>query len=242
MKTKMKKLSVFILLIVVFASCKNEPVEPVYRSIATVINPDGVRDYIFISDKGNRMKPTNATQILKDRQRIVADFYIVDEKSDESNYDYDIQYVSLYSILTKEIFDVTPETQDSIGNDPVGIHQMWIGNDFLNIEFFFYAQDKKHAVNLVSDANKTYDDDKVHLEFRHNANRDFPSRTTWELVSFDLRSLQEDAVGDSVNIVIHTDEYGASETKKREFTYKFNSTENNLEPTIALQESSMTIE
>ena len=238
---KIKCLGVIILFIAVFTSCKNEPAKPVYRSIATVVNPDSVRAYSFISDKGNRMKPTNATHILKNGQRIIADFHIVNEKPEGSDYDYDVEYVYLYRILTKEIFNITPQAQDSIGNDEIGIHQMWIGSHFLNVEFFFGASSKTHYINLVSDADKTYDDDKVHLEFRHNTNHDFPEQTSWGLVSFNLRSLQGNAVGDSVKIVIHTNEYNSG-AKTHELTYKFNNSENAVEPAVALQKSSIIIE
>ncbi len=242
MNAKIKLLSLAVLFPVLFSSCNNDPAEPIYRSIGTVINPDSVRNYMIISDRGSRLKPTNASLILKDGQRILADFYILNEHPAENDYDYDIQYVDLYQILTKDIFEITPETQDSIGNDAVGVYQMWIGSNYLNVEFYFGAYNKKHFINLVSDSAKTYNDGKVHLEFRHNSNNDHAAQTEWGLASFDLRSLEKNAVGDSVNIVVHSREYGSTEEKTRELTYKFNSEENTTERTVAIRRSAADFE
>ena len=75
---------------------------------------------------------------------------------------------------------------------------------------------------MVSDSTKTYTDNKIHLEFRHNANGDYPSYSKWGMASFDLRSLKLNATGDSVNLVIHTNEYRSPQDNTYNLTYKFN--------------------
>ena len=97
-----------------------------------------------------------------------------------------------------------------------------MGSDYLNVEFVYLGYNKNHFITLVADDAKTYTDNKTHLEFRHNANGDYPSSSKWGMASFDLRSLKANHnSNDSVKLVIHTKEYGTTTDKTYALTYKF---------------------
>jgi hypothetical protein len=224
----MKKLIISMLALMFLVSCnrdENQYLPPnSFTSIATVENPTQSSGFYFRLDNNDRMWVT-ATNFPYynpiDGQRIIATYSILSVNGNNSSYNHKVSLNDVYEVLTKKIFKITPNTQDSIGNDPINITDLWVGSDFLNVEFNYQGQNKIHFINLVSDSTKTYTDGKVHLEFRHNANNDYPMFWRWGIVSFNLKSLQPLAVGDSVNMVIHTKEFGTTVDKSYNVTYKF---------------------
>jgi hypothetical protein len=225
----MKKLILIIMATALFFSC-NDKDDNLYENflvdIATVENPSQNTKFYLQLDNDERLW-TYSTNLRyyrpKDGQRVIANYAVLTNKSDTSNYDHDIRLIDVYEILTKGIFRIKSEQQDSIGNDPLQIIQMWVGSDYLNVEFNYPGLNKIHFISLVSDSTKTYDDNKFHLEFRHNANGDYPSYSKWGMASFDLRSLKLSAPSDSLQMVIHTREFGSPENRTYNLTYKYNS-------------------
>ena len=197
-----------------------------YTSIATVQNLNANSGFYFRLDNNDLMWVTKTnfpSYRPKTGQRIIANYDILSVNNGNALYNHKVILNDVYEVLTKGIFNVTPATEDSIGNDQVEILDIWIGSHFLNFEFVYPGYNKIHFINLVADTakNKTYTDGKLHLEFRHNANNDYPQYNRWGVVSFDISSLQADAIGDSVNMVIHTKEYDTPSLKSYTITYKF---------------------
>ncbi|MDR1864813.1 MAG: NigD-like protein [Bacteroidales bacterium] len=223
MKTVKFSLTIVCAVTLCLVSCKDDDRSSVYSwvSIATVENPNGSRYFFFTLDNGVRMW-TSATDIPnyvpKDGQRILANYTILSDRKD-TTYQHDVRLNAVYSILTKDIFHVTAATQDSIGDDPAGIDDIWIGGNCLNVEFVFGGHYETHFINLVSDSAKVYDDRKVHLEFRHNAHQDTEAYRQRHIASFRLKSLWKEGV-DSLALVVHTHEY-PSERRQYELVYHF---------------------
>ena len=215
-----------VLMSLLFVSCNDDEgysLGDVWRSMATVENPDDESYFFFTLDNGKRMwtaATSNPQYKPKDGQRIIADYTILSDGPESGSYQHDVKLLSAYKVLTKGIFDITPETQDSIGNDPVKVEDIWIGNDYLNVQFVYKGQNKAHFINLVSDALKQYDDGSTHLEFRHHANGDAPTYNSRGIVSFDLKSLQKDGV-ESLPLAIHVLESDESDEKIYELNYSF---------------------
>jgi hypothetical protein len=134
----------------------------------------------------------------------------------------------VYEVLTKGIFNITPATQDSIGNDKISIGDIWVGGDYLNVEFVYPGYNRTHFINLVSDASKTYTDGKVHLEFRHNDNGDAPTYNQWGMASFNIRSLRQ-TPGNKVELVIHTNEFSGGNTTYQ-LTYDYTTSSASVAP------------
>jgi len=228
----MKKCFLFLLLpIFIFASCDDDDdysLDKFWVSLATVENPDN-EPYFFLHLDDGSVLWIGATNFLNYRpatgQRILADYTLLSDTPEGSNYDHDAKLNDAYNILTKDIIDITPEMQDSIGNDPITVREMWIGSDYLNIRFAYKGFNKRHMLNLVSDSTKTYNDGKTHLEFRHNAFDDASTYTLTGWVSFDLATLQNNTSGNSLDLVIHVEESEGKEVTY-EYTYKFNEDNN----------------
>lgn len=196
-----------------------------YRiDIATVKNPTLTSKFSFLLDNNKLMQVTQTndpTFIPKDGQRIIANYSILSVTKVDSTYKRDVQLNNASEVLTKGIFNITPATQDSIGHDSITIRDMWIGNDFLNIEFAYLGNNKTHYINLVSDASKVYTDGKIHLEFRHNGNGDAPYYYLKGIASFNLKSLQTGVSATVLNLLIHVKVPYQTAEKTYNITYLF---------------------
>ncbi|MEI7503456.1 MAG: NigD-like protein [Paludibacter sp.] len=215
-----------------------------YEDIATVKNPDSLSTFFFRLDN-NKLMWAAATNLYnyrpKDGQRIVAYYSVLSDKRATSLYDYDVRLNNVYTVLTKGIFKISPSTQDSIGNDSISISEIWIGSDYLNVEFRYLGSNQIHYINLVSDASKVYTDGKVHLEFRHNANGDTPNYYRQGIVSFDLKSLQASTSNKSLNLIIHVNVPNQVAEKTYSLTYNFDSNSTLIKsPKISFPEENRT--
>jgi len=216
------------LLLPLFVACNFEDdgysLDNYWIDIATVENPDSSSFFYFRLDNNDLMW-TAATNFHHFRpvngQRIIANYTILSNAPASSLYNHDVKLNDVYKVLTKGIFQITPATLDSIGTDSIHVRNMWIGSDYLNVQFVYPGYDKTHFINLVSDASKVYTDGKTHLEFRHNANGDNPVYHRNGIVSFSLKSLQAGVSSDSINLVIHVNEPNLVADKTFELTYKF---------------------
>lgn len=202
-----RKFSFAVLLLIFFAACNNDDysLEKYWIDIGTVENPEKESAFFINLDDGTRLW-TAASNFVNyrpdDGQRIIANFTIL---SDKTAYDHDIKLNDVYEVLTKPIFQITPETEDSIGNDPIKVRNIWIGNEYLNIEFLYYGEYKTHFINLVPAEKEKPEEGNVYLEFRHNDNDDFKTWIYKGYVSFDIRSLKENSTLDKLilNIAVN---------------------------------------
>ena len=227
MKTIKRLLMLAAILSLVTACDRNEMNSDLPESeinIATVVNPHAESNFFFRLDNNKLMYVQDcnfAGYIPKDGQRIVANYTLLSDKRATHLYDYDVYLNDVYTVLTKGIFNVTKATQDSIGNDSIYIDNMWVGSDYLNVEFAYAGDNKMHYINLVNDTSKVFTDGKIHLYFRHNSNGDAPIYIRGGIVSFSLKSLQTGASSTSLNLVIHVNIPDKAAEKTYEFTYDF---------------------
>lgn len=242
----MRKYILFLLLpLLAFVACDNDD-DDRYISIATVENPDNSSLFLLHLDNDRSLwvSETNFSGYKpKTGQRVLADYTLLSNKSEGSNYDYDVRLNDAYNILTKGIFNITPETQDSIGNDPIGLRDMWIGSDFLNIRFFYEGLNKTHYISLVKDDSKTYNDNKIHLEFRHNAHSDAMVYLASGIVSFNLTSLLPTPRDTNpLELVIHVKRYDGSENSYNMTYDPDNKTEKNIDGDVFNEGKGSTVE
>ena len=231
----MKKLLFIVLLFPFLIACNDDDLNDNQKEqlldIATVDNPDQKTDFYFLTDKKERMWVKSSALAYyrpKDGQRIVVNYSILADAPQSSTYKYTVRVNDVYEVLTKGIFNITPATQDSIGNDKISIGDIWVGGDYLNVEFVYPGYNRTHFINLVSDASKTYTDGKVHLEFRHNDNGDAPTYNQWGMASFNIRSLRQ-TPGNKVELVIHTNEFSGGNTTYQ-LTYDYTTSSASVAP------------
>ena len=229
MKTEIK-LFLITAILPLFMACEDKSNNELVNyqvDIATIQNPHNETSFFFRLDNKKLMwvdESAFSGYTPKDGQRIVANYTLLSDKRATHIYDYDVRLNDVYSVLTKGIFNVTKATQDSIGNDSIGIEDIWIGSDYLNVQFVYPGYNKTHFINLVNDTSRVFTDGKVHLFFRHNSNEDSPVYLRSGIVSFNIKSLQAGAVGTLLNLVIHVNIPNQVSEKTYDISYDFSST------------------
>jgi len=146
-------------------------------------------------DDGEILYPaanSNLWNDLDDNDRVLTNFTILGNKfNDEHNEEYYVKINSLRKILYKGIFEITPQKEDSIGNDPIIVKDRWTKNNLLNFELKYWGGNKVHFINLVKQPGAVNPDNgPVILELRHNTNGDTDHIPLSAMVTFDLSSLK----------------------------------------------------
>jgi hypothetical protein len=161
-----------------------------------MVNKDASESLFTITlDDGEVLYPTVNPCLVDDvfnNERVLVNFTILGNKQNpEHKEQYYVKINSLRKILYKGIFEITPEKEDSIGNDPIRVDDHWIKNDVLNFKLKFYGGSKTHYLNLVRQPGAIdVTNGPVLLELRHNDNDDSAGLPFVDFVSFDLSSLK----------------------------------------------------
>lgn len=148
-------------------------------------------------------------QKIKAGDRVLVNFTILDDESNEEGeiIKYYVRLNSAKKVLMKGILDITPENQDSIGNDPIVVQEYWITNNLLNLELKYWGKNEIHFINLIKQPGVlTAAGQPFELEIRHNSNDDDESIPYVALVSFKLDSLQVAGI-DSVRVKVKSTDY-----------------------------------
>ena len=130
---------------------------------------------------------------LKTGDRILINYTIIGDNANESGEatEYFIKVNSVKKILLKGIMDITPENQDSIGNDPVIVRDCWLTDSLLNFDLKYWGRYKIHYINLVKEPGElTESSQPIELELRHNDNDDVNDFQYSAFVSFSLNDLK----------------------------------------------------
>lgn len=164
------------------------------------------KSFIIRMDDGTVLYPV-ATQIpwfdMEDDQRLLVNYTVVgDKKVSGENKEYYVRINSLKEILYKGIFDITPATEDSIGNDPIHVKDAWLAGNLLTFELSYYGNSRVHYINLVKQPGAiTAENEPIVLELRHNNRDDEPRVPMTALVTFKLDAIKIDGKN-SVNFKV----------------------------------------
>ena len=152
-------------------------------------------NFYFALDNGKTINPVvfndNNYKAIEG-QRAFIYFKMIDNQSvlADNSFDYNAEILYVENILTKKIIPLTFANNDSIGNDLIDISNVWMAQNYVNIECKFYSSNKElpHMLNLTYDINKKIIDDEgyICLQFRHNAFNDLGTYTREGLISFKL--------------------------------------------------------
>lgn len=211
---RMKKYFKFMLvglLIVGFSSCLDDSDYPENHWIGfgLVDINDVDETYSILMDDGEILYPLNEESLTaEDGARVFVNFTIEDENVTETVEEYYVTVYSLKEILFKGILDITPEIEDSIGNDAINVEDIWETNNMLTFEIEYFGLNQTHYINLVKEPGElTSGSEPVELELRHNDNNDSPSHKVSSFVTFDMSAIQI-AGQDSTSYIINWTEYG----------------------------------
>lgn len=219
----MKKiiLGLLISVMVVFTGCLDDDGDSLSNSWVGfgVLKQTGTEpvEYQIVMDNDDVLIPVtgiwNYDSELENGDRILVNFTIEGDNSDGTSdaTEYYVRVISIKKILMKNIIDITPENQDSIGNDPVIVRDVWLTDSLLNFKIKYWGYDHTHFINLVKQPGEvTEANQPVELELRHNKRGDDESIPYTAYVSFKLNKL-EIAGQDSVKYKVTGTDYSGNE-------------------------------
>lgn len=176
-------------------SCDDDDDIYFIRRMATVRSASG-NTYLLETDDGVTLWPVE-TEIPwyepLDGRRVIAYYTPLDDRttytsSEEIPVGLPVLVRFLRNILTKQVEELTADNEAEYGDDKVSIYDMWIGGDYLNIQFaYFLPQTNAHRVSLVLNTTEEQPEDGyVHLEYRYNDRDDITPYSRMGMVSFYL--------------------------------------------------------
>ncbi len=167
--------------------------------------------------------PPGWADYLENGARIMVNYTILDDNTDDDGnvVSYYVKVNSFKDILMKGIMDITPENEDSIGNDPIIVEDYWMTDSLLNFKLKYWGYNEVHFLNLVKEPSKIMAPgiQPYELELRHNANGDDEAIPYTAYVSFSLNGLRIDGV-DSVTFVVTATDYDGIEFSE-EFVFNY---------------------
>lgn len=171
-----------------------------------VVDVNGGSDYTIKMDDGSELFPVDGYyhwDNTEDSSRVLVNYTILDDKViNDTQEEYYVRVNSVKKILFKGIWDITPTTEDSIGNDPIHVEDVWKTNNMLTFQLQYYGSGLVHYVNLVKQPGEvTSADEPIQLELRHNNKDDSPSYQMSAFATFDLSTLKI-AGQDSVSFTV----------------------------------------
>lgn len=198
--------ALFILGIITLNACNNDK-EDVYEGYGMVRCENGSQ-YSIILDDGQTIIPRedfSQLKLFRDSTRVQSIFTILEEHPSYS----EVNLITLDTILTKDILPYLPNTLDSIGQAPVMLTNAWLAHGFLNFEFAFVGNTKRHMVNLLQ---RTAKDGQLEFEFRHNDFNDERTKTMLGVVSFRLHPILSKLQKNTKIIIRYNDTDSTTET------------------------------
>lgn len=213
----MRRIGIIVLVLVslVLTSCLKDDdhysLDNVWISLGFV-EKDGSTSATIRLDDGSLLFPVTGgihTSLPDSGTRVLVNYTILGDKLvNDSVKEYLVRVNSYREVLKKGVIELTTAIEDSIGNDPVIVEDVWISsNQLLNMELRYYGRNKVHFINLVRVPGPlTAEDQPFELEFRHNDNGDDLVYSMNALVSFDLSSLKVAGL-DSVRFTVKSVDY-----------------------------------
>lgn len=182
-------------------------------------------DSFFLTDDiWGKLWPVNqqlniipTTGQLEDGQRVIITFNPLSDNY--YGYDHAVRLLSMQEVLTKGIETLTPESDETYGNDPVTISQgnLTISGNHLNIIYQQHVPlQSKHRISLLRPAadNELYGEDGyIHLELRYNTYNDVSGYLINNAVSFNLDSLDIPAGTLGIKLKLHSSVNGEVEVE-----------------------------
>ena len=180
------KLSLPLLLLAMAACSSNE--ETIYEGYGMIKKESG-NTFSIILDNGVRLHPSEGITTLnslQDSTRVRSTFSILKENE---NYSY-VNLMALDTILTLPVIPYDNNILNNMGDAPISITNAWIAYGFLNFEFLFVDNQKRHKFSLMQYPSTK---DKLIFELRHNDYNDEAYQTNMQVISFRLQSILKEA-------------------------------------------------
>jgi hypothetical protein len=201
-----------------------------YRIAYVTARPLNDKAFYLTMDNGKSLWPAAPLHVNyqpERPQRVQINYTLLGDNY--QGYDYAIKLNRLDTILTKmPAPDMGKENDSVYGKDPIGISDIWIGEEFLNVICKMeYSGRFKHAVNLLRDTTGT----SFTLELRHNAFNDYSNNLRYGILAFDLSQI--DTGGKDMDLIIRVKTFEGMKEYKR--TYNSSKGTKTIQPELKLE-------
>jgi hypothetical protein len=229
MKKFLFALSVALIFGIGFTSCLDDdqettPVQYLEMGVVKIGASDEIRVF---TDSGLLLEFVSYPSSFEyeDSSRVMVKYSVNEEGEDADEYDYLVDVYSIQEIRLKDIIELNDESRDTIGDDQVFIHDIWVGGDFLNVDFSFYGSGEVHYINVIKDPEEQTDDtSEIYLEVRHDARGDEMKESRRGIMSLRLDSLQVEGL-DEVELIFKNQGFYAMPFSQIEVDYKYGTEE-----------------
>jgi len=153
------------------------------------------------TDWGTELIVLNSSVInIKNNNVRILAYFTVEEQVDEKTLKVNI--TGIYDISVPLIY-INEDNLDSLKrNDPIDFSLISIAQDYLNLDFKFWVNNKTHDF-FFSKNPEDQEDDKIVLKFHHNANKDTGYNIRETIVSVSIAEFKDlFPEKDSVEIVV----------------------------------------
>ena len=184
-----------------------------------IFQADDADNYKIVMDNKDVLIPIASNyppgwgERLDNGERVLVNYTILDEILDDAGEieSYYVKVNSIEDILMKGVMDITPENEDSIGNDPIVVVDYWMTDSLLSFKLKYWGYNEIHFLNLVKQPGDILTENQpIELELRHNANDDDDAIYYTAYVSFSLNSLRIEGL-DSVRFVVTATDFDGVE-------------------------------
>lgn len=235
-RTFMKITAGIFLCAAILSSCNNDG--PDYMVDIATVNPISESAYSLVLDHGTKLWPASSNVFYKPKtnQRAMVNYTVLSGKFQD--YDRVIRVNDIVDILTKDITSLNTATKDSLGNDPIAIQDMWIGDGYLNMIFsfpFVYGSEK-HFINLAK--NDTIGKPNYY-EFLHNAYGDMRGDISTGIVAFNLEPLKMEGET-STEFTIKVKTFDGDKEYRVKYSWRQTKSETHQAPSIDIIPRSIT--
>ncbi|NDV68095.1 NigD-like C-terminal domain-containing protein [Dysgonomonas sp. 25] len=180
----------------IFNSCSDDAefsLDKRAENIATVLETGETGVYAFRIGDSTKLvvAANNIPDITPEYSRVKINYTLLGWLEERNGY-Y-IKLNGMKDILTKEIQTIDQGSPITMDNDPVEVNEISVSDGYLNVTYTFpYGSQSTHEVELYrrrSVLGSPQTDNKVGLEFYHDAGSDTDRWKKTETVCFDLNSL-----------------------------------------------------
>jgi hypothetical protein len=198
----------FFTLSVFLTSCENNQfdygLDKYYEEIVTAMGKN-----VFLLDDGKTILNVNEneTQTFQSGERIFLNYTLLPKAT--SDYDYTVRVNGASKITLGKLNKVSQQEIESSAKEPVHLESVWLGNHYLNMQFYINRKSESHIIGLLTDSTQLAND-TIQIYFKHDLNNDPAGYLSHVFLSFDLENvLGKPENKKNIAVNINTDNYGA---------------------------------
>lgn len=191
----MKQLTIILILTsVIFVGCQKEEEEITFRETGIVVDYAGAGNCNFVIelDKGGRIQPLYFPSgfTFSNGQRVFVEYVELNNVILGCDHGTASEIIHAEELSCASYVDLYPNNYDSLSNDPVFIHDVFVDGECLNIKLSYNGGCKPHQIDLARlHPETTSNSTLATFEIRHNANNDLCEAYFTQKLRFNIAPL-----------------------------------------------------